>query len=241
MRRRTYASDQAGFTIVELMIATLVFSMVLMVIIYGVLNFSHAYFSGVNSSATQNTARTVINNIAQAIEFSGNTITPTSPVIGKLNTFYFCAGNATYYYVQGMMYDGATPTAADPGLFRQPGSCTSSPSFSAAAGGEELLGTNMRIPYFKVAQADATGRLYSVALSVAFGDSDLLCNVSKGSAQGGCQLSAPLNPIGQPVIGAGSNPLGDVECRQVTGSQFCAHAALATTVSLRVTNNELAP
>lgn len=237
MKHNKHLPAQDGFTIVELMIATLVFSMVLMVIIYGVLSFSHAYFSGVNSSATQTTARTIINTVSQAIEFSGNTITPTKAVVGHPNAFYFCAGDSTYYFIQGAMYDGATPSVSDPGLFMQPGACTNSPNF-AAAGSKELLAASMRIPYLTVTQADALGRLYSVKTSVAFGDSDLLCNVSKNGSAGGCLKGNALNTQGVIIKGTGVN---DVECHQISGSQFCAHAGLSTTVSLRVANNELAP
>jgi type II secretory pathway pseudopilin PulG len=243
MKYKAQNPSQEGFTIVELLIATLVFSMVLLVIIYGVLSFSHAYFTGVNSSATQTSARTIINSVSQAIEFSGNIITPTtvdSAAGYPPGTYYFCAGNTTYLFVQGAMYDGATPTKTDPGLFSLPGTCTSDPfsKASAATAGKELLTANMRIPYLDVAQADVLGRLYSVGASVVYGESDLLCNVSKNGSAGGCQPGDAQNGTGVSVKGSGVN---DVVCRQVTGSQFCAHAGLATTVSLRVANNELAP
>lgn len=240
MKQHDQVLAQEGFTIVELMIATLVFSMVLMVIIYGVLSFSHAYFAGVNSSATQTTARNIINDVSQSIQFSGNTITPTTLDTAPgypPNAYYFCAGNATYYFIQGAMYDGATPTKTNPGLFMQPGACTDKPNF-AASGSKELLAASMRIPYLSVAKADPLGRLYTVQTSVAFGDSDLLCNVSKNGSAGGCMPGNALNTQGVSVKGTGVN---DIECHQVAGSQFCAHAGLSTTVSLRVANNELAP
>ena len=52
-------SSQSGFTIVELMIATLVFAMVLLVITVGVMSFTRAYYRGINQSNTQRVARAV--------------------------------------------------------------------------------------------------------------------------------------------------------------------------------------
>src|SRR5262249_25193419 len=73
-------SRQAGFTIVELMVATLVFSTILIVITYGVLSFTRAYYNGVTNSTTQDTARNIISTISQAVEFNGSgiNVTPTS-------------------------------------------------------------------------------------------------------------------------------------------------------------------
>jgi len=43
---------QSGFTLVELMIATMVFSVILLVITYGVVRFTNSYYKGLNSSTT---------------------------------------------------------------------------------------------------------------------------------------------------------------------------------------------
>jgi prepilin-type N-terminal cleavage/methylation domain-containing protein len=62
---------QDGFTVVELLIATVVFTMVLLVITSGVTHFTHAYYKGVHQSSTQTTSRNVINTIAQNIQYGG--------------------------------------------------------------------------------------------------------------------------------------------------------------------------
>ena len=171
-------SNESGFTIVELMIATVVFSLVLLVIIYGVLNFSRAYYGGVNSTATQSTTRSIVNTTAQAIEFSGNFIVPSAAVVGHANTYYFCAGGNTYYYIQGVEYTGLSLTDPSflnaPGLFVQPGSCTNSPD-PTKPGSKELLSANMRITYLQVTQDPTNARLFTIQLGLAYGDGDLLC------------------------------------------------------------------
>jgi prepilin-type N-terminal cleavage/methylation domain-containing protein len=230
-------TTQSGFTIVELMIATAVFSLVLLVILYGVLSFTHAYYSGVNASATQNDARTIVNAIAQSVEFSGNTIIPSADVSGS--TYYFCVGGNTYFYNVGSMYNGPSPSLGDPGLYMEPSICTKTPNYSDVKG-KELLGANMRVTYLSLAQSSTNARLYDIAVGLAYGYGDLLCNNSKSGtgSTGGCYSSDPSYNQSSSVVGTNAD---DVVCKQITGSQFCAHAGLSTTVSLRVSNGALSP
>jgi type II secretory pathway pseudopilin PulG len=240
------SNTENGFTIVELLIATTIFSMVIIVILYGVLSFTHAYYSGVNNTTTQGTARTVLNTIAQSIEFSGNSIvtTPVSlPAPG--NPVAFCAGDATYIYDWGTAYSSAAPlSSTNAGLYVAPGSCnTTAPYPIPIPNGRELLSDNMRITYLTVSQSTAGSRLYTISLGLAYGDKDLLCNASRnGSGSGGGCLRGDALNTQDIVVGNSAyvgGPENDVECRQTTGWQFCAHAGLSTTVSLRVAGGAL--
>jgi prepilin-type N-terminal cleavage/methylation domain-containing protein len=226
--------EQAGFTIIELLIATVVFSMVIVVILYGVLSFTHAYYGGINASTTQGTARSILNSVAQSIEFSGSPITQTPASLpGAGSTIYFCAGGVTYIYSWGRMYTGS-PSLTNPGLYVVPGNCQV-PATIPTADGQELLAQNMRITALTVTPG-SSGQLYTVSLGLAYGESDLLCNVSKNGGTGGCLKGNTLNLQHQLITVNPTNVMstGDVECRQTTGSEFCAHAALSTTVSVRV-------
>lgn len=233
---------QAGFTIIELLIATLVFSMVIMVILYGVLDFTHAYYSGVNSSSTQDTARNIMNTVAQSIEFSGSDITTTPatfPAAGNLVSF--CAGGTTYVYSWGVEYNSSTgPSSTNAGLYAITGGCQTLPF--AISGGQELLANHMRITDLTVTQSPANARLYTITLGLAYGDGNLLCNASDTNHPGGCLPGATQNTATASVVGNSSyagGPENDVQCLRITGSQFCAHAGLSTTVSLRVANSAL--
>ena len=208
---------QSGFTIVELLIATTVFSLVLIVLLYGVLSFTHAYYSGVNSSSTQDTARTIVNTVAQAVEFSGNVIYPNAQVSG--NKYYFCAGGNTYYYILGNMYDGAPPSSTDPGLFMDPGICRRHLLRSPNTGAKELLNANMRITYLTLVQSPSNPRLYTVSLGLAYGYGDLLCNNSKTGtgSTGGCLSSEGDYSQSASVIGTNAN---DVVCKQQMDRNF---------------------
>jgi prepilin-type N-terminal cleavage/methylation domain-containing protein len=229
MKNRTVsAKNQAGFTIVELMIATMVFSVVIFIITAGVLAFTRSYYKGVNSSTTQNTARSIMNAVTQAIQFSGQTVYETNLSKGPLNG-YFCAGDYIYMYSLGKQVPD-TPTRGNWGLYRAtnpvPGSCTDLSGPPADGSGTELLGPHMRVADFKVAQVPSEDQLYSLNLRIAYGDNDLLCTPDvSGSCTANTELTdAQLNN-------------DKVTCKSQTGSQFCAVSALTTTVLQRVKPN----
>lgn len=186
-RKHTHHADkqQAGFTIIELMIASLVFSTILVVITVGVASFTHSYYKGVRSSAVQNRTRSVVDTVAQSIEFSGTGITPT----GANN--YFCTGGKVFSFSLGVRYTG-TVSAASRGLYQQDlptgGSCpTVAP---APTGGRELLEPNMRVSNMVVRPVSGAGTtdMYQVVLRIAYGEDDLLINPTGTDAA--CDLIA---------------------------------------------------
>ena len=93
----------AGFTIIELLVATAVFSVILIVITSGIMLFTSNYYKGVNQSNTQAVARSIINNISQAIQFSA----AGYPYVQLANwptgsgNQGFCVNNVQYSYVTG--------------------------------------------------------------------------------------------------------------------------------------------
>ena len=155
---------QKGFTIVELMIAITVFSLVLIVILSGVLGFTRAYYKGINSSATQSAARTAMNAMAQAVQFGGATPSP--------GPGYFCVGTKEFAYKIG-----SELPAGSYALYQfTPGACidpATISNFPAGINGQELLGPHMRLAAFNSAQ-QGTSPLWTISLTVVYGDDDLL-------------------------------------------------------------------
>src|SRR3990172_9120101 len=64
-----------GFTIVELMIATTIFSVILLIVTFGMLQIGRTYYKGITLTKTQNAARSIIDTISQDIQFSGEGVT----------------------------------------------------------------------------------------------------------------------------------------------------------------------
>jgi prepilin-type N-terminal cleavage/methylation domain-containing protein len=208
---------QDGFTIVELMIATLVFAMVLILITVGVLSFTKSYYKGVNQSATQNAARTVIEDVSQAIQFSGDAVTTD---LGTTNNSKgFCIGNRRYSYLLGkQLWDDGNPDSnlnqtRHALVLDQAGSCGGmSPQDVAnlpaalVSGSTEMLQPRMRLAKLNI-QRQGTSDLYRINVRVIYGDDDLLINPTAADAR--CKVS-------------------------ISGSQYCAESELSTTVKKRI-------
>src|SRR4051812_8577751 len=98
MSRRNI-QNQSGFTIIELLIATVIFALVLLVITTGVLQFTRQYYKGVISSHTQSAARAIADDVTRALQFGVGSVQPlttngTSPA-GQ--TYGYCIGQSKRY------------------------------------------------------------------------------------------------------------------------------------------------
>lgn len=215
-----YRTGQAGFTIVELMIATLVFSMVLVVVTIGVMTFTKSYYKGITQSNTQDTARAIIENVAQAVQFSGAAVTSPIGTSGSAGSVGFCVGNQRYSYREGWQLVDGTPTASlkqtkHALVMDQSGACSglNAQDVTNTPTGTELLSPKMRVAKLSLNQIGTTG-MYKIILRVVYGDADLLYSPSGNAAA----AAAP-----------------DAACRVAfAGSQFCAVSELSTVVGKRI-------
>jgi len=224
-KHTTTASDQLGFTIVELMIATLVSSMILLVITVGIVHFTSDYYKGINSSNTQATTQNAIDVIERAIQFNASAPTPSSTTPGV-----FCAGSQEFVYSLGKQLTGAT-AVGNWGLyqFNKTTPNCDIPT-SVPAGGTQLLGKNMRVAYVNLAQQGTT-KVWNLELHVAYGDSDLLCRTSIASPNpGSCSSNAATYAPVTSVSGT------DVICKSQTGSQYCSLSNLTAAIGQRINN-----
>lgn len=205
-------SAQAGFTVLELMVATSIFAIVLLVLTVGVMSFSRDYFSSINRSSTQTVARSIIDDIAHTIQFSGSTLTEN--VVG--NTHAWCFDNVQYLAATGYQ---VTPTSDlanfknTYGLIKRVASgcgnvdVTNNGSYTFDQNTDkELLAKNMRISLLQISKV---GNAYTIHVRVATGDTEL------------------FNNIGPP-------DWSQMACKSQSGSQFCAVSDLSTTVEQRI-------
>lgn len=131
--------NKTGFTIIELLIATAVFSIVLLVFVSAFLRISELFYKGVNLANTQETARNMIQNISNDIQFYR--LPPQNyPTLG-----YFCVGNNRYTYKLGTQYSPGSST--DIGVFKETLATCLPPSAQAPnlSKGEELLDPGMQV------------------------------------------------------------------------------------------------
>ncbi len=212
--RRTSFSGKltSGFTILELLIATIVFSVVLMLVTAGIMQIARVYYKGVTEANTQNTARSIIDTISQAIQFTGGTVTLTaaSPVAG--NNYAFCVGNQQFSYRLGWQVENrfsVVDNQAWHALVQN--TTTGCPSAGAqnlanqVVNGRDLMGQHMRLSNLVI--ENPAPNLYKVQVRVVYGDNDLLDNPTTANAA--CKS-------------------------QQSGTQFCAVSELSTIVIKRV-------
>lgn len=208
MKYRSFKQNQKGFTIVELMVATMVFGVVLLVITTAILQISRLYYRGVTEAKTQSAARTALDLITQGIQFSGGAVTETP---GAYNAF--CVGGKQYSYVLGKRLVEASPGANDTAhslVVDDRAGCTSSStaanmnSFTLSSG-RELLDPNMRLS--KMSVQNIGTNMYRITIKVVSGDDGILNNPTAANAS----------------------------CKSVSvGGQFCAISELTTVVTKRI-------
>lgn len=230
--RRVSKQAQAGFTIIELMIATVAFSLILIGITVGVISFTNSYYAGVNATTTQTTTRAALDAVTQAIQFSG----------GDLNYYAAAPGDQpTTYCIGSTQFDISLGNLVGPGhgLYQTPrnnGDPCTHKSFGSKS--TELLGQNMRLFSLNLTpQPDSDVQLYTVDISVGLGiGPDLFCD-SSVNGTGGCDRSdatfdeAALQThitTSQPEVGQ------SMRCRLGTGSQFCNVTTLSTAAQKRI-------
>lgn len=223
---------QGGFTIIELLIATLVFSLVLMLITISVLTFTKSYIRGVNQSNTQDVARSIIEGIAQSIQFSGDAVNPALQPAGD-GSQGFCIGNKRYSYVLGQqLMDGTIDTTQNQTkhalVMDASSSCNGAAAQAITNGnptGTELLSPRMRLAKLKVESTGDTN-MWRITVRVVYGDNDLLCSPS---VPNDCKSPNTSSPLNKP----------DLTCKVAfAGSEYCATSELSTVVKKRITSGQ---
>lgn len=205
-----------GFTIIELMIATSVFAVVLLLITSGMLEVGRMFYKGITNTNTQEVARIILEDISQAVQFSGESVTPTSAA--RPNRF--CVGSRRYTFNTNVML---TPSSHVLLVDKFATTCNDSTPpndmSSPVAGSRELMALNMRLADISiqcVGSADplCPSNTYEIKVRVVSGEDDLLEN--------------DLREDGSTITNG--------RCRQDirAGTQFCSVSELKTTVTRRI-------
>lgn len=221
MKVRNKKLSSKGFTIVELMIATAVFSVVLLITSAGVIAIGRSYYKSLTSTRVHETGRSVMEDVSRSLQFSkvdsiANLLQNMdgTPATIKVR----CFGPDRYTYVINQQVTGGNHA-----LYRdkRPSGSTCAPG--GFTNGTELLGTNMRLLQFDVSNSNP----FQITIKVAYGDDDLLTIYDDDRQPVG--WSNPPTSVSDETVIAGAL------CRSgIAGSNFCAVAGLETTVTSRV-------
>lgn len=233
-RHKKLHGSQTGFTLVELMISTLAFSIVLLGATSALIQVGRMYFKGYIGSLTQQTTRSVIDNVSRQIQFGSSSVFSGTQVYGtgpdQVTVDSRCVGNQRYSYTLNRQVSDdpvlngtvdLTNSRMRHALWRdivndtEAATCTPQDlrqdQPSTGKEGVELLGQHMRLKNFNVVQQSGTPEeLWNVSVAVIYGDDDLIIFTDPG------------------------NKTGPISCTGLSGSQWCSLSELNTQVLRRL-------
>lgn len=203
--------NQTGFTMVEFLIATAVFSMVLLLMAYSIVFIGKIYFKGIATNRTQDASRHIVDDVASAIQFGRSDSpaefmpNPVDDTADGVTRRAFCLGGVRYSFAVNAVL-GDTNGETDGiiysrhVLWRDPheGACVPADlrQNRPTTDGQEMLSKGMRLPVFSVARPASADNAWGVSILVAYGDHpDLFTDASmttcKGASGGGqfCAVS----------------------------------------------------
>lgn len=181
--------DNNGFTILELIIASTIFAIMLLLVTRGIIEIGRVYYKGVVTSRTQETTRATVDDISRSIQLTGNNNVNYSydpanpPAVGT--TQAVCVGTTRYTFRLNTVFRTDNNHALWVDKITSPDNCTApalnqtTPSdgntdntASGIAVRKELMARNMRLANFTVTQLGSP-TLMSVNARVIFGEIDL--------------------------------------------------------------------
>ena len=208
---------QYGFTIVELLIATTVFSVVLIGLVSAVLYISETFISGSVRSQTQSTARSIEQKISQEIQL-GSTVTPATS-----NGSFVCIGDNKYSYTLNKELDTGSSSSAAPLVVQNVSNCGTGTETITPGPSTELLGNHMRLGKFDV---EFLGNgLYSIDIIIGYGDALSSLDASQNGSLG--WTTKVVNGITSYYYYCHNS---------IVFGEFCAATDLSTAVQKRVNN-----
>lgn len=215
MKKKTL---NAGFTILEVMIATMIFTVVLLLCMQAVTRIGYLYYKGVTSAQIQDLTRQLSDEFAQQIQFGSKPPFPDTIQGGNPSTpLIFCVGDNRYRAVMNRAmggYGGTVTTVLQRTSLGGAGTCnTSDTGFSGAT---ELAPRGMRILKLNIIK-NPSANVWSVDIRLALG--------AGTNAEDDSQIFDNI----------GDTNYSNATCKtQVAGAQFCSVAELRTTLLRRI-------
>ena len=196
-----------GFTIIELMIATSVFSIILLISMAALVYIGGLYYKGVTVSKTQEVTRDVMSTVGDAIRYGREDITsvPAAQVTGPSDWNSYCIGIRKYSFKLNtvLMKDPVAGKAQANQVFTETidascGTTVLDPTPADSLDGQpprEILGEFMRVNSFEITALPSG--LTQVSISIAYGgegelsaDSEIF-NFNVGGVVETCRTGVP--------------------------------------------------
>ncbi|MEK7594125.1 MAG: prepilin-type N-terminal cleavage/methylation domain-containing protein [Patescibacteria group bacterium] len=245
---RSLRHSQKGFTVLELMIATAVVSVVLLMVSVIMINIGNLYYKGITQSKIQDNTRSITDDVAQRISLSSAIPKWLNSTDGNLHAV--CIGDTRYTYILGKQIKkapsslqtrhalwrdtvsaGSCPTPDTANLVLMPandidtaaligGGAPAYGQVYQGTNGSELLSPNSRLSNFEVRGLGPLNTApYQVVVDIAYGDDDLLCSNSI--------VTNTCNDTAASVTPA-EIASRKLSCKGKAGDSYCATANLTT-------------
>ncbi|MEM6998013.1 MAG: prepilin-type N-terminal cleavage/methylation domain-containing protein [Patescibacteria group bacterium] len=223
--------QQRGFTVIELMIATATFSVVLIVVLSALLAIGRLYYKGTTEARVQEVTRGALDRVTRSVQFSGvpiesGTLSSTNPAYSLAS--YYCFGGVWYVYSPGkqLRLDAVTDPSVESSYgihVQRTSDCSSSSEPTDLNAAEELLGQDMHLVHFNILEDSG---LVEASMRVAFG----------GDAATSGDLSEIFGYNSAIDNGNGYTDPAEIErcATNVSGSEFCAVSTLSSLVYRKV-------
>jgi hypothetical protein len=209
--------NSRGFTIVELTIATGVFSIILLLAMAGFIQIGKLFYKGVNITGTSDVGKHALNSIKSDVSFDTLTTSydfqnaPVSTPSGNVERKYFCAGTNRYTFILHKQLnvddEAAEMQTSVAGWYkfallkdRIVTGCpnpfdTTSPSKDPIDPSEvtELLGDKMRLSHISIQPVAGTNnKLYTISIKVAYGDDSVFQGSTEITDNPACEPASTL-------------------------------------------------
>lgn len=222
--------QESGFTIIELMIATSILSIILVMVTAMMIGIGNLFYKGVNQARVQDSARSITEDVSHNLQLTNQTpLSSVATTIGGVQIQTWCLGSTGYSYVIGRKINSSSQpkhvlwrnTQAIVGTCRPADLSSASPDhINGGTNGTELIPPNSRLRNFTI----GTVSPYAITVGIVYGDDDLICSPL---AAGSCTATTAMSP-------ASKYRNGDLRCKGKTGDQFCSVSVLTTTVVQRI-------
>lgn len=219
--------NSKGFTIIELLIASVAFSFIIILITVLVIQVSKVYYKGIIISNTQNAARNIVLDVEKSIQFSSHlnsNFSSFSYRLGNSSSWinWYCVGDQLFAY-QTLNEFSTSQTLLDSNgnynigfVYNLTSTCPSnlngldqyingSNNIDHNNSFQELLGNGMSVRYFKIIPPLNNQNIWQIIISVGYGNVNL-------------SIKNPQNP-------------SQYNCITQIGDQYCATTNLTAEVS----------
>jgi prepilin-type N-terminal cleavage/methylation domain-containing protein len=224
-KKRVWQSSSTGFTIIELLIATTIFSIVLVVIVSSFLQVGRMFYKGVSVNNTNESTRNLVDSIANDARLS--TFTPGGADSSDPSKLFFCIGAHRYTYklnTQVKANDISTSASTmGAGIVQDTagGSSCLDPTHNPGINPSQVLGPDMRLNALSVTK-NTTGTSVMIHAHVIFYGVDK--TVFSSSIHPNDTATDHTAALNDPSAYCSGNLLS---------TQFCAVSDIGTSVTLR--------